>query len=512
MTARESFCILLKLSLNNSHTIHHFLFCNPYNVVEHWKEVLTRQKGEHFFIFPRADGTAKLSGRVHEFREPTLRRAQPVGSEDLSGELQGEPEGPQPTETKDDAEARADFWSMQGGFICRHHIEPQVQLIVPKEETFPIPPKYMDVTRSAHTNLDVLQESRIDDYWNVDVKQSLSDSWKGFTKFTLLKEKTPKGYMESGRRLTKNQATTRPENVWLEVWTKIGKAAQKREKQEWAIEKPELDNARRLRGIYFIDPGRWWIQRNHQKTEGESWKFQWMRQCLARKEQSSAFRKLKRRVVNPRRFQKTKHACIVEVHETTRQRLESSPPEDHEDHIAWKKDIIRWHTTILFTSLFPCLRWWKIPDAKAAVDKEWKKLETIPAWDLTKVRSRSEVIDEARKKDAKVHFASLMDICHLKNAEFETKHQFQIGNASFVHCLKRLFLSVYVDDIKLAGKKQNIDPMWKLLNKEVDLGEPTSFLDHEKWQTKRRLFWTHKEKKKSTLLHWWTSVTLRMRS
>ena len=41
-----------------------------------------------------------------------------------------------------------------------------------------------------------------------------------------------------------------------------------------------------------------------------------------------------------------------------------------------------------------------------------------------------------------------------------------------------LFLSVYVDDIKVTGKKQNIDPMWKLLNKEVDLGEPTSFLDH----------------------------------
>ena len=35
-----------------------------------------------------------------------------------------------------------------------------------------------------------------------------------------------------------------------------------------------------------------------------------------------------------------------------------------------------------------------------------------------------------------------------------------------------------MDDIKLAGKKQNIDPMWKVLNKEVDLGEPTSFLDH----------------------------------
>ena len=49
----------------------------------------------------------------------------------------------------------------------------------------------------------------------------------------------------------------------------------------------------------------------------------------------------------------------------------------------------------------------------------------------------------------------------------------------FVHREKVLFLSVYVDDIKLAGKKQNLDPMWKVLNKEVDLGEPTSFLDHE---------------------------------
>ena len=48
----------------------------------------------------------------------------------------------------------------------------------------------------------------------------------------------------------------------------------------------------------------------------------------------------------------------------------------------------------------------------------------------------------------------------------------------FVHREKGLLLSVYVDDIKLAGKKQNLDPMWKVLNKEVDLGEPTSFLDH----------------------------------
>ena len=48
----------------------------------------------------------------------------------------------------------------------------------------------------------------------------------------------------------------------------------------------------------------------------------------------------------------------------------------------------------------------------------------------------------------------------------------------FVDRGKGLFLSVYVDDLKLTGKKENIGPMWKILMKDVDLGEPTSFLDN----------------------------------
>ena len=43
--------------------------------------------------------------------------------------------------------------------------------------------KYIDVTRATETILDVLQEKRIDDDWNVDVDRSLTDSWTGFTKF-----------------------------------------------------------------------------------------------------------------------------------------------------------------------------------------------------------------------------------------------------------------------------------------------------------------------------------------
>ena len=47
-----------------------------------------------------------------------------------------------------------------------------------------------------------------------------------------------------------------------------------------------------------------------------------------------------------------------------------------------------------------------------------------------------------------------------------------------MHREKGLFLSVYVDDIRLAGKKENINPMWKVIAEEVDLKEPTSFRDH----------------------------------
>ena len=39
---------------------------------------------------------------------------------------------------------------------------------------------------------------------------------------------------------------------------------------------------------------------------------------------------------------------------------------------------------------------------------------------------------------------------------------------SFVNREKGLFLSVYVDGAKLTGKKQYIEPMWKVLMNDVD--------------------------------------------
>ena len=119
---------------------------------------------------------------------------------------------------------------------------------------------------------------------------------------------------------------------------------------------------------------------------------------------------------------KSKFAYILEASESARLRMEESLPNYHEDHIAGRGDKSLQHYNLVHKYI-PMLQAMKIPAAKAAVDKEWEKLEKISAWNLTKVKSKKEVIDEARMSGATVHFASSMDICHLKNAELEAKHQ-----------------------------------------------------------------------------------------
>ena len=112
------------------------------------------------------------------------------------------------------------------------------------------------------------------------------------------------------------------------------------------------------------------------------------------------------------------YGCTVESHDSTRRRVESSLPAKHKDHIAGTGFI---SITIcnLVHKFIPQPQAMKILDAKAAVDKEWKKLETIPAWKLEKVKSKKEVILEAQSDRTKVHFATSMDIYHFKNAELE---------------------------------------------------------------------------------------------
>ena len=388
------------------------------------------------------------------------------------------------------------------------------------------------------------------------------------------------------------QLTSRADHSWSVLWETLGRIAKPKERQKWSHEKPKLDNARNYEEFISLTLR----TRNSKKPLrmlARSWKHQWLLPCFARQARKAWNDKTKSNEI------KSKFACILEVSESTKLRVGECLPNHHEDHIAGKGDNSLQHYNLEHSR------------GKDSSDKEWEKLEKIPAWNVTKVRSKKEVIDEARTKGEKVHFASLMDICHLKNVELEAKHQkykgqvvlrgdivtgdygshavfaeqgssasqmttakvmdiisrlpgcassgcriclypgvngrcsqiiensqigmprhldsstttqmakiivqygrpscsswaksvrssfgrtvmgkaiwenpfevrlgecmFPVGNAfSFTVKKGYFYLCVWMT-LKLAGKKQNIDPMWKVLNKDVDLGEPTSFLDH----------------------------------
>ena len=295
---------------------------------------------------------------------------------------------------------------MSGNFTYRHHVEPRVKLYSPREESLPIPLNYIDVSRSTHTNLDVKQERRTDDYWNIDGSTDWSDSWTGFTQFILLEEKPPDGFLWFWGRLTRKQVTSRPDHLWPELWIKLGRNAQLKERQKWSHEKPKLDNARKLRGIYFIDPE----DKEFKETTKNARKNLEtpMAPAMPCKTSKNSLHGATRGKSNEI---KSKLACILEASESTRLRMEESLPNHHEDHIAGKGDNSPQHWNLVH-KFIPMPQAMKIPVAKAAVHKEGEKLEKIPASDLTKVRNKSEVINEARTKGRKVHFASLMEICH----------------------------------------------------------------------------------------------------
>ena len=211
-----------------------------------------------------------------------------------------------------------------------------------------------------------MQERRIDDHWNIDGSRDLPDSWPGFTQFTLLEEKPPDVYMWSGGRLTKRQVTSRPDHLWPALWVKLGRNAKLKEKHKWSNEKPKLDNARRLRGIYFIDledkEFKETIKNARKKLETP------MAPAMPCKTSKNSKHGATRGKSND--F-KSKFACILEASESTRLRMEESLPNHHEDHIAGKGDNSLQHYDLVHKCI-PMPQAMKIPAAKAAVDKEWE--------------------------------------------------------------------------------------------------------------------------------------------
>ena len=75
-----------------------------------------------------------------------------------------------------------------------------------------------------------------------------------------------------------------------------------------------------------------------------------------------------------------------------------------------------------------------IPEAAEKLQAEWDKLasEKVAAWDLSTVREKEELIREIERDPTReAHFGSLMELCHLKNAELSKQHQRYKGRVVF---------------------------------------------------------------------------------
>ena len=113
----------------------------------------------------------------------------------------------------------------------------------------------------------------------------------------------------------------------------MGKNAKLKERQKWSHEKPQLDNARRLRGICFIDPeDKELIETIKNARKKLETPMAPAVPCKTSKNSQHGATRGKSNEI------KSKLACILEASESTRLRMGESLPNHHEDHIAGKGD------------------------------------------------------------------------------------------------------------------------------------------------------------------------------
>ena len=235
------------------------------------KEVITPQNGWSFCVHNRRK--VKLSGGDQTLRTFTLIRDHPERGEERKKSSRRTRRSPPPQDSFPDAgEARNDFWSISGKCIC-HHVEPRVKFYVPREESFRIPLWYFDVAMATHATFDVLQESRIDDYMNIDGDWDQSDAWTFHTVHHIEWATSRRIHTVPCERLTKRQATSWPDHLWPEIWKDMSEAAQQKEKQKWAVEKTEARQYKKVEKYLTHRSERWRVQGNFSKRAEKVGKF-----------------------------------------------------------------------------------------------------------------------------------------------------------------------------------------------------------------------------------------------
>ena len=249
--------------------------------------------------------------------------------------------------------------------------------------------------------------------WSVE-RRRWSRPWKSFTQFTQSLVDTTSHLKDTcgpGERLRKLQETSRPENMWPEVRSKMSKYFRKKRKTVLDKEKPNLDSARKLRGISSVDPEDMEFKETMKKSAKSFGMASGILQCRANCErpqghhpQNSAFKRLKKR--------------------------------DHENHIAAEEytSMGRHH---LVHKLVPMPQAIKIPDAKS---RSWQGVEQTDEFaSMARLRSKVNKRLSSRHRRQNSSLLQQMWACATSNNVHWT--HISKNTQAVLHCVATLWKS-----------------------------------------------------------------------
>ena len=374
------------------------------------------------------------------------------------------------------------FWSISGNFVYRHHVEPIVKLYVPRGASFSIPSKCIDVTRATSTSLDVMLETNMDDYWNVDGDREIVRYVVSVYKIHDI------GWITTRLTYMVREEIDKKAN---DIQTRLS-VARNLERHVRSVEAKRKAKVgyQKFRSLTVLDNCVLFISLIPRKKNSRKL-LKKTRSKLEKSDASSnALQKLTRRVQwNLQRFGKivrqSTHASLkpTNLRECVRKELFIKVM----NIILQGEEIIHWTITFLGTKFFLCLKKWK--DAKSSGGQRMR--QTWKDTSMTDDESQKQKRGDRWSKERRQNRALCVVHRHLSSQEFGVATKFSKNRGDIVSRWFRLLRSIHwigfisiINDGSKSSKCHSETTRMRRTSSERSV----SLHPSQKWKMHRRYF------------------------
>ena len=380
-------------------------------------------------------GTNSLDSGGSSSSSSDIRRAEMRPIEDVKSDNQVSG-GPTTTKSKN-----IDRWEWRGDYLVRIHNQPRTTMFSPAicDDPPPIELNQIDVERETRTNLDEASEMKIIDVWDgsPDDEVDLSGKWTGETLFKKFLGPPPPGKVWSDGKLVRKQKTSRPDNIWPEVWAGMGDKAKSEAIRRWPAMKKKIDDARTKRGLVATVHSTLATLANSKRgesrlmfpliedlpsddpevTSNTTKDAQLIFGAWALQEGMTIKEYMKKRLID----RSTPHLAMPISSEECEDVHREKDGGDTviADSIKLEHHL---HNYLGVVQNFKIDEAMKIPEAKNALDTEWTRL-IKETFDWKNPRGYRDVQREAEAANMSIHFAQLLQLIGLKHSELDKKFQ-----------------------------------------------------------------------------------------